>query len=128
MAIMPRPLIDNLTLSLQQDVANAVLTVEYDINWPEFARNTDIAYTESVRLIGMNTFPPQVLWTNPILANGLSANGDKTTHREHSDTIAWDVLDENPSGDDQIAAEVTLTPRLPVAVTRQSAVTVVQAP
>ncbi|HET6833249.1 MAG TPA: hypothetical protein VFH30_05235 [Acidimicrobiales bacterium] len=129
MAILQLPKVDDVELTLQQDVANAVFTIEFDINWSEFDQLTNLAYTEVVKLVGNDPNRQQDLFTGPILANGISSNGEKTTHRVHGDfTIPWSDLDEDPGAGDEIVAVVTLTPRLPVPVTAQSDVLDVVSP
>jgi hypothetical protein len=129
MAILQLPKVDDVELTLQQDVANAVFTIEFDINWSEFDQLTNLAYTEVVKLVGNDPNRQQDLFTGPILANGISSNGEKTTHRVHGDfTIPWSDLDEDPGAGDEIVAVVTLTPRLPVPVTGQSDVLDVVSP
>lgn len=132
MAILQPPKIDNVTLSLEKDVANANFTIEFDINWSDFDQATNLAYTEVVKLVGNDPNRQQDLFTGPTFANGISANGNKTTHRVHpvsgEFTIPWSDLDEDPGAPDEIVAVVTLTPRLPVAVTAQSAEVEVEAP
>jgi len=129
MAILQLPKVDDVELTLQQDVANAVFTIEFDINWSEFDQLTNLSYTEVVKLVGNDPNRQQDLFTGPILANGISSNGEKTTHRVHGDfTIPWSDLDEDPGAGDEIVAVVTLTPRLPVPVTAQSDVLDVVSP
>jgi hypothetical protein len=132
MAILQQPKIDNVELTLQQEVANANFTIEFDINWSELDQVTNLAYTEVVKLVGNDPNRQQDLFTGPILTTGISSNGEKTTHRVHPAvgdfTIPWSDLDEDPGADDEILAVVTLTPRLPVPVTAQSAVVTVQSP
>jgi hypothetical protein len=129
MAILQLPKVDDVELTLQQDVANAVFTIEFDINWSEFDQLTNLSYTEVVKLVGNDPNRQQDLFTGPILANGISSNGEKTTHRVHGDfTIPWSDLDEDPGAGDEIVAVVTLTPRLPVPVTGQSDVLDVVSP
>ncbi len=132
MAILQPPKIADVELTLGQDVANANFTIRYKINWSELDQVTNLAYTEVVKLVGNDPNRQQDLWTGPILANGISSNGDKTTERVHPAvgdfTIPWTDLDEDPGADDEIVAVVTLTPRLPVPVTAQSAVVTVQSP
>jgi hypothetical protein len=134
MALLEPPKVDDVTLILEKDVANANFTIEYTINWSAFDRATNLAYTEVVKLVGNDPNRQQDLFTAPIFANGVSSNGNATTDRVHpasgSFTIPWAILDEDPGVDavDEIVAVVTLTPRLPVAVTGQSAEVEVVAP
>jgi hypothetical protein len=128
MAIIAQPVIDNLQLSVQRDVGNGEVTVEYDINWPKFAQLTDLAYQERVELVGVDTGGNTTLFVFPMLVNGISPNGNETTHRTRDATIDWDDLNEDPAGDDELAAVVTLTPLLPVPVSAQSPQVVVSSP
>lgn len=53
MALVPRPIIDNLTLVLQQDIAHAEFTIAFDINWDEFARAASRGADHTLRSAGM---------------------------------------------------------------------------
>ncbi len=126
MAIVPLPMIDNLTLNLEKDYANCIMHAEYDINWPKFDQITNLAYSEQVELVGVDPARTTVLAHWGIV--GLSSNGDAKTHRTHNHTIAWSDLNEDPAGTDEIAVKVTLTPLLPVVVSRQSDVERAESP
>jgi hypothetical protein len=128
MAVLKKPLIDNLELTIQKNVANAVATITYDINWTEFAKSTDLPYREEWSLVGVDPGGTTTIYTGPIAIGGISPNGASTTSRTKEATIAWADLDEDPNGLDEISAVVTLVPLLPTAVTAQSAEVVVSAP
>jgi hypothetical protein len=128
MAIVSKPVIDNLQLSVQRDVGNGEITVDYDINWPKFAQLTDLAYQERVELAGVDSSGNTTLFVFPMLVNGISPNGDDTTHRTRTATIDFDDLNEDSAGDDELAAVVTLTPLLPAQVSAQSPQVVVSSP
>ena len=54
MAILQPPKIDDLELTLDQDVPNANFTIRYTINWSQLDQVTNLAYTEVVKL-GLGT-------------------------------------------------------------------------
>jgi len=134
--------VSNIVLSIVRDVANANVTVTYDINWSNFDQLTNLPYTESVRLIGddsgqdgdnlpagddlilVGAFP-----LNP----SVSSNGQAVTARTKNFTFAFSSLNEDfllatlADIDDEIRALVTLSPRLPIAVSAESNVVVVDA-
>jgi hypothetical protein len=125
------PTITNLSLVVVKDVANAEITVDYDINWSSFDQQTDLEFDEAWKLIGDDTnqdgdnLPlgddPISLGLMPITR--VSSNGQAVTHRTKSRTIAFNQLNEDisiPDPDDEIRAVVTLTPLLPVATSRES--------
>jgi hypothetical protein len=70
------------------------------------------------------------LYTGPSLLAGVSSNGQASTHRTKTATISWSTLDEDAgaAAQDEIAAVVTLTPKLPAVHTAQSAQVLVTAP
>ena len=125
--------LSNVTLSIVRDVANADLTVEYDVTWSAYDQLTNLPYSETWRLIGDDTGQDGDDSAHPgddavniglVTIGTLSSNGRATTHRTKTRTIEFADLDED-SGDDEIRAIVTLTPMLPVATNRESnAVTV----
>jgi hypothetical protein len=125
------PTISNLNLTVVKDVANAAITVDYDINWNAFDQSTDLEFDEFWKLIGDDTnqdgdnLPigddPISLGLMPIVR--VSSNGQAVTHRTKTRTIAFTNLNEDistPDPDDEIRAVVTLTPLLPVATSRES--------
>jgi hypothetical protein len=127
-AIVTKPMIENLELTIQRDTANANITVDCDVNWSSFDQLTNLAYTERWELVGVDPQSQATLYVGPALVGGISANGNQTTHRSHQDTIAFADLDEDPPGTDEIAVGVTLTLLLPTPKTRQSAQVLVSAP
>ncbi len=128
MAVVTKPMIENLELTIQRDTANAIITVDYDLNFSNFDQLTNLAYTERWELVGVDPLSQSTLYVGPSLVGGISANGNATTHRTHVDTIAFADLDEDPPGTDEIAVVVTLTPLLPTPKSRQSAQVLVTAP
>ena len=124
----------NVTVSIVRDVANADVTVEFDIDWSEFDRLTNLQYSETWTLKGDDTGQDgddagagdDPISLGPVLVGTVSANGATTTHRTKSRTVALASLDEDggalPFGDDEIQAVVTLTPRLPAATSRESTI------
>jgi ketosteroid isomerase-like protein len=131
------PSINNFTLAVDQDVANAVIAAEWDIVWDAFDQATDLDYDEFFSLFEDDTFQdgdnlpigddPVSIGLQPIFR--VSSNGQAVTHRTRNLTIAFSNLDKDigVNEDDEIRAKVTLTPRLPVATSRESNVVTVTA-
>ena len=121
--------LSNVTLAIARNVANAIVTVDYDITWSAFDQATNLSYIDTVAVRGDDTGQdgdngpvgddPISLGLVPIPLFGISYDGQPTTHRSKSFTIAWTNLNEDPD-DDEIRAVVTLTPQLPVATSRES--------
>jgi len=128
MALIFKPMIDNLTLVIVKDIANAEISVEWDVNWSNSDQLTNLVYGEKWELVGDDNGVLNTIFTGPILVGGISSNGNATTHRSKSATIPWADLDEDPNNLDEIAAVVTLTPRVPVVQVAKSAVVSVDAP
>jgi hypothetical protein len=122
------PMISNLTLTLTKDIANAEVEVNYRINWSAFDQLTNLSWTEAWSLVGLDGAVKTTLYTGPILLSGVSSNGNSFTDRTKVATIPWADLDEDLNADDEIAAVVTLTPKLPTTKTAQSATVVVSSP
>lgn len=128
-------------LSIVRNVDNAEITVTYTATWSAFDQLTNLAYTESWRLIGDDTAQDGdnlPLGDDPIPlglvffpVGGLRSNGQPSTPRTLRRTIGFDDLNEDDNGgnlDDEIRAVVTLTPVLPMTTSRESAAVVVVAP
>jgi len=128
MAIIFRPMIADLELTIRKDIANAEVTVTYQVNWSTFDQLTNLPYTETWQLVGVDPGGNTTLYTGPSLIGGISSNGNTSTDRTHEATIPWADLDEDPNGLDEIAVVVTLTPQLPVQRSAQSAQVTVTAP
>jgi hypothetical protein len=128
MAIIIKPMITNLVLAVQRDIANAEITVDYDVNWSNFDQLTNLSYSEKWELVGDDNGVTATIFVGPSLVNGISSNGNATTHRTQTATIPFSDLDEDPNGLDEIAAVVTLTPKLPVPRVAKSALVTVDAP
>ena len=128
MAIIAKPMIDDLELTIQKDIANADVTVTYKVNWSTFDQLTNLSYTERWELVGVDAAGNTTIFTGPSLVGGISSNNNTFTERTHESTIPWSDLDEDPNGLDEIAVVVTLTPLLPVQRTAQSAQVIVTAP
>ena len=126
--VVTPPMISNLTLTLTRDIANAEVDINYRINWSTFDQLTNLAWTETWSLVGLDGAVKTTFYTGPILASGLSSNGNSFTDRTMSATIPWADLDEDVNATDEIAAVVTLTPRLPTPKTATSATVVVSSP
>ena len=128
MAIIAKPMIDDVELTIRRDIANAEITAAYTVNWSTFDQLTNVSYTERWELVGVDPGGNTTLYIGPSLVGGISSNGNTSTERAHQATIPWSDLDEDPNGLDEIAVVVTLTPLLPVARTAQSAQVTVTAP
>ncbi len=128
MAIVTPPMISNLVLTVDKDVANAVIEVNWDIRWSKFDQLTNLSYAEEWKVVGIDGTTNTTLFVGPSLVNGVSSNGDLTTHRTKVATIPLIDLDEDSATDDDLAAVVTLTPVLPTTRTAQSATVLVSAP
>jgi hypothetical protein len=130
-------------------VAN--VSAAYRINWSTYDQESEQPYREVCKLIGDDTgITPAEDGTDDTIANGqlfpqllfppfpplpgqplivlpfqtVSSNGQPFTDRVHTKTINLSNLDEDQDpvpNPDEIRAVVTLTPVLPVAVTRESA-------
>ena len=124
--------ISNISLSIVRSVANAQVTIDYDINWSAFDRASDLFYVDTFKLIEDDTNEDGdnlPLGDDPISLGVLvpvgpvSSNGQAVTHRTKNTTIAFANLNKDDNGgnlDDEIRAIVTLTPQLPVEVSRES--------
>jgi len=131
--------ISNIVLSIVRDVANAEVTIDYDINWSSFDRASNLSYLDSFRLIEADTNQDGdnlPVGDDPVSLTGLvfllpiSANGATVTHRTKTTTLPFANLNKDSNGgndDDEIRAVVTLTPQLPVATSRESNVVTVAA-
>ena len=128
MALITKPMIDNLKLVIDQDIANALISATWDVNWSNFDQLTNLAYGEKWELVGDDAGVTTTIFTGPILVGGISSNGNATTHRVKTATIPWADLDEDPNNLDEIAVVVTLTPRLPGPQVAKSALVTVDAP
>jgi hypothetical protein len=114
MAIITKPMIDNIQLVITPDVANAEISVDFDVNWSNFDQLTNLAYSEKWELVGDDAGVSTTIYVGPMLVDGISSNGNSTTHRSKGATIPWADLNEDPNSLDEIAVVVTLTPKLPV--------------
>ena len=129
-------------MSIVRNVANARVTVTYDITWSNFDQLTNLPYSEIVRLIGDDSgldgdnLPagddPIAIGMFP-LNPSVSSNGQAVTPRTKDFTIAFSTLNEDfllataADIDDEIRALVTLSPRLPIVVSAESNFVVVDA-
>jgi hypothetical protein len=123
-------------VTIDKQVANAVVNSTWQIKWSPFDIASGLEYTESWKLIGDDTGQDgdnaqagdDPVNTGLNFLATLSANGQATTDRSKSKTIAFANLDEDGVGlDDEIRAVVTLTPLLPTAKTKESPAVVVDA-
>jgi hypothetical protein len=135
--------LSNVSLGIVRDVANADLTLSYTITWSAFDQLTNLSYFSSFRVIGDDTGQDgdNLPLGDDAIPIGLqllrvhSSNGQaSTTVNVPTFTIPWVALDEDGSlaaadaKDDEIRAVVTLTPQLPAATSRESAVVPVLSP
>jgi hypothetical protein len=135
-------------LSLTIDVVNngpdlqANVTVEYDIPFSKYDQDSNQPYAEVCRLIGKDAppedgtddsipggqlfpvliFPPLPLAPIPfpVPSNTIASDGRTSVHRKFTKTLPLSALNEDASGQDEIRAQVTLSPVLPVTVIRES--------
>lgn len=89
---------------------------------------TNLVYDEKWELVGDENGANTTSYVGPSLIGGVSPNGNATTHRTKTATIAWADLDEDPGNLDEIAAVVTMTPKLPVVKVAKSALVLVDGP
>ena len=124
--------VSNLNLTVVRDVANAEITIEYDIIWSNFDQLTNLPYVDSFRLIEDDTNQDgdnlplgddPVSLTQLTFVLPISSNGQAVTHRTKTTTLPFANLNKDDSAgntDDEIRAVVTLTPKLPVETSRES--------
>jgi hypothetical protein len=135
--------VSNITLAI--DVVNngadlqANVAVEYDITFSSYDQNSNQPYTEFCRLIGDDTgiAPAEDGFDDAILggqrfpagpfpfpfANTIASHGRASVHRRHTKTLALNAVNEDQSpvsNPDELRAQVTLNPVLPVALVRAS--------
>jgi len=134
--------VSNVVLSIVRNVANARVTVTYDITWSNFDQLTNLPYSENVRFIGDDSgqdgdnLPagddPIPVGIFPFNAP-VSSNGQAVTARVKDFIMPFSTLNEDfllatlADIDDEIRALVTLSPRLPIAVSAESNMVVVDA-
>jgi len=130
--------VSNLNLSVVRDVANAEVTIEYDIVWSSFDQLTNLQYVDTFRLIEDDTnedgdnlpVGDDPISLGLVAVVPVSSNGQASTHRTRTATVPFANLNKDDNGgntDDEIRAIVTLTPRLPVATSRESNLVTVNA-
>lgn len=128
MAVVTRPLIEGVELTIRKDVANAEVTGQYRINWSEFAVQTDLAHREQWELVGVDPNGTTTLFVGRSPVNGIRPDGEQSTQRTLQATIPWGDLEEDVNGVDEIALRVTLEPLLPTAYSALSPEVVVSSP
>ncbi len=125
--------ITNMNLSIVRNVANADITLTFDIVWGLFDQATNLTYLETFTMkeddTGQDGDNPPIgddpvsVGLQPLVL--VASGGQAVTSRTRTATIPFANLDGDV-GDDEIRALITLTPQLPAAVSRESnAVTVV---
>ena len=92
MALTFNPMIDNVKLTVTKDIANAEIAVEYDINWSGFDHLANLSYNEKWELVGDDSGTTTTIFVGPMPVNGVSSNGNATTHPTKGSTIAWSYL------------------------------------
>jgi len=139
-----------LDVEVVNDGANLVanVTAAYTIGFSDYDVSSNQPYREACKLIGDDTgitpaedgvddaiangqLFPQLLFPSPVpfplpipLFNTVQSNGQASIDRVHTKTISLSNLDEDQApvpNPDEIRAQVSLTPVLPVAVIRESA-------
>jgi hypothetical protein len=117
----------------------ANVTVEYDITFSSYDQHSNQPYTELCRLIGDDTgivpaedgvddsIPGgQLFPTGPFpfpVFSTIASEGRATVHRVHKKTLPLSALNEDQtaaSNPDELRAQITLTPVIPVATVRES--------
>lgn len=130
------------TFTITKDVSNAIILLEWTVDYDTFDQLTNLGYHESWKLIGDDTSQDgddgvpgdDAVDVNRFFVNPQSSNGQASRTRSQSWTIAWSSLNEDNTlgsalaNDDEIRAVVTLEPLLPVTSTRESLSRVVSAP
>ena len=115
------------------------VTVEYDITFSSYDQHSNQPYTELCRLIGDDTgivpaedgvdesIPGDQLFpTGPFpfpVFSTIASEGRATVHRVHKKTLPLSALNEDQtaaSNPDELRAQITLTPVIPVAIVRES--------
>jgi hypothetical protein len=57
--------VSNVALSVVRDIANADISLEYDINWSSFDQLTNVEYDETWKLIGDGGGGESAAFTGP---------------------------------------------------------------
>ena len=126
--------------TITKNVANADFELEYDVNYDDFDRATEIGYTESWYLIGDDTGQDQddgapgdsQLGATRFFSSPQTAQGRTSVSRSHAWSYSWATLNEDGGvallNDDEIRAVVKLEPILPTTSTTESSLRVVTSP
>jgi hypothetical protein len=124
--------------TITQDVANALFELDYDVEYDDFDRATEIGYTESWYLIGDDTGQDQddgspgdqQLGATRSFSTPQTAQGRASVSRSHAWAYSWATLNEDGGAaglnDDEIRAVVKLVPILPTTSVTESSLRVVQ--
>lgn len=115
-----RDFIDNLVVELDRRPAELSFSVHYEINWSDFDQITNLRYRETWRLVHTAPAGDRTLWTAPVVANGICANGQVRTSRRRCGRATWTELDLDPAGPGGLAVSVELVPLLPETRTARS--------
>lgn len=134
----PTATITNFTIT--RNVANADFVLEYDVDFDEFDRATEIGYHESWHLIGDDTGQDQddgaagdnQVGASRFFSSPQSAEGRTSVSRSHAWSYSWTTLNEGGGAvglnDDEIRAVVALEPLLPVTSRTESVMRLVVSP
>jgi hypothetical protein len=126
--------------TITKDVANALFELDYDVEFDDFDRATEIGYTESWYLIGDDTGQDQddgapgdhQLGATRFFSSPQTAQGRTSVSRSHAWPYSWATLNEDGGAaglnDDEIRAVVKLVPILPTTSVTESSVRVVLSP
>lgn len=130
--LVTKPPIDDITLTITRDpnpaVNQFVVDLSYRINWSSFDQLTNLSYREIWQLVGMDGAAYTVLSSHGGLFVFVSSEGNASTRRTKQATVQATTLDEDPTGLDEIAAEIVLQPVYPGEMRVLSAPVAVSAP
>jgi hypothetical protein len=119
--------ISNVELSVVEDVANADIEIDYDIDWDSYDRASNQLYQENWKLVGDDTGPVGEDGEDETLTGQgaadivrFAADGQSSTHRHLAFTIPVEALNDDTTGEDEVRAVVTLTPVGPFGDSEES--------
>lgn len=130
------------SFTITRDTANALVALNYTVNYDEFDVESNIGYHETYKLIGDDTNQDgddgaagdSQVGVSFFFVSPQRANGSTSRQRTQSWTLPWATLNEDTAlgsaaaNDDEIRAVVTLEPELPVTTVRESSTIVVLSP
>jgi len=119
--------ISNVALSVVEDVANADIEIDYDIDWDSYDQASNQLYQENWKLVGDDTGPAGEDGQDETLTGQgaadivrFAADGQPGTHRHLAFTIPVEALNDDTAGEDEVRAVVTLTPVGPFGDSEES--------